>query len=121
LEAFKLLASNPLRIAVTGAISYMVAILGVLFCIASICTPAYFIQLKVSYFSNTLTDPVPMTVISGFIVAVISGAYLSVLADSADSLIQCYLIEDKDSKAKGNIIKFAPEHLKLILEDHMGI
>ena len=32
LESFKLLVSNPLKIAITGVISYMVAILGILFC-----------------------------------------------------------------------------------------
>lgn len=70
----------------------MVAILGMLFCIAIICTGAYFIQIYVPYFSERLTDPLPMTVISGFIVAVVSGVYLSILADSAESIIQCYLI-----------------------------
>lgn len=61
----------------------MVAILGILFCTAVICTGAYFVQVYVPYFSNILTDPVPMTVISGFAVIIVSGIYLSVLADSA--------------------------------------
>lgn len=43
--AFKLLVANPLKIALTGAISYMVAILGILFCTATISTAAYFIQV----------------------------------------------------------------------------
>lgn len=83
LASFKILVGNPLKIALTGAISYMVAILGILLCTGLICTGAYFIQLYVPYFSNVLTDPVPITVISGFAVIVISGIYLSVLADSS--------------------------------------
>ena len=78
-----MLTANPLKITITGAISYMVAILGVLFCIATICTAAYFVQISVNYFVTILTDPIPMTVISGLVVAVMSGVYLSVLADSA--------------------------------------
>jgi hypothetical protein len=83
LESFKILVTNPVKIALTGAISYMVAILGILFCLASICTAAYFIQVYVPYFSRILTDPIPMTVIAGFAVVVVSGIYLSILADSA--------------------------------------
>lgn len=81
--AFKILVSNPLKISLTGAISYMVAILGILFCTGVICTGAYFIQIYVPYFSSVLTDPVPITVISGFAVIVVSGIYLSILSDSA--------------------------------------
>lgn len=83
ISAFKILVSNPLKIALTGAISYMVAILGMLLCTGLICTGAYFIQIYLPYFANVLTDPIPMTVISGFVVIVVSGIYLSVLADSA--------------------------------------
>jgi hypothetical protein len=83
LESFKLLVSNPLKIAVTGVISYMVAILGILFCTAVICTGAYFIQIYLPYFSQILTNPIPITVISGFAVVIVSGIYMSILADSA--------------------------------------
>ena len=83
MEAFKILVSNPLKIAITGVVSYMVAILGILFCTAVICTGAYFIQVYVPYFSRILTDPIPMTVIGGFVVVVVSGIYMSILADSA--------------------------------------
>jgi solute carrier family 44 (choline transporter-like protein), member 2/4/5 len=44
-EAFKLLSTNPIKISVTGAISYMVAILGIIFTTAVICTGAYFVQI----------------------------------------------------------------------------
>lgn len=94
LESFKLLVTNPLKIAITGVISYMVAILGILFSTAIICTAAYFIQIYVPYFSAILTDPIPITVISGFAVVIVSGIYMSILADSAESIIQCYLIEE---------------------------
>lgn len=83
LESFKLLVSNPLKIAVTGVISYMVAILGILFCTSVICTGAYFIQIYLPYFSQILTNPIPITVISGFAVVIVSGIYMSILADSA--------------------------------------
>lgn len=83
LESFKVLTSNPLKIAITGVISYIVAILGILFCTAVICTAAYFIQVYVPYFSQRLTDPIPMTVIGGFVVVIVSGVYMSILADSA--------------------------------------
>lgn len=86
----------------------MVAILGILFCTAVICTAAYFIQVYVPYFSNILTDPIPMTVISGFVVIIVSGIYLSVLADSAQAIIQCYLIEETEAREKGISVKFAP-------------
>lgn len=88
------MVSSPLKIAITGAISYIVSILGILLCTALICAGAYFIQLYVPYFSRILTGPVPITVLSGFAVIVFSGIYMSVLADSADSIIQCYLIEE---------------------------
>ena len=83
LESFKLLVSNPLKIAVTGVISYMVAILGIIFCTSVICTGAYFIQIYLPYFSQILTNPIPITVISGFAVVIVSGIYMSILADSA--------------------------------------
>jgi hypothetical protein len=82
-ESFKLLSSNPIKITITGAISYMVSILGILFTMACVCTGAYFVQLNIPYFYQKLTDPIPVTVISGVIVAVVSGVYLSVLSDSA--------------------------------------
>lgn len=39
-----------------------------------------------------------MTVIGGFAVVVISGIYMSILADSAESIIQCYLIEETEAR-----------------------
>lgn len=76
----------------------MVAILGILFSTAIICTAAYFIQVYVPYFSQVLTDPIPMTVISGIVVIFVSGIYLSILADSAESIIQCYLMEETEAR-----------------------
>lgn len=98
LESFKVLVANPLKIAITGVISYMVTILGILFCTAIICTAAYFIQVYVPYFSEILTDPIPMTVISGFVSIIVSGIYLSILTDAAESIIQCYLMEETEAR-----------------------
>ena len=41
------------------------------------------VNKNIPYFYQKLTDPIPVTVISGVIVAVVSGVYLSVLSDSA--------------------------------------
>ena len=82
-EAFKILITNPLKISITGLISYIVLFFGVVFIVAGICTAAYFVQIEVPYFAEVLTDPIPMTVIGGIITVIVAGVFLSVLVDSA--------------------------------------
>ena len=44
-EAFKILISNPLKVSITGLISYIVLFFGAFFIVAAICTAAYFVQI----------------------------------------------------------------------------
>jgi len=83
INAFDLIASNPLKLALAGGISYLVGIIGVLFTTGVVCTTVYFVQIYVPDFNGVLTDPIPMTVISGIAVVIISAIFLSILTDSS--------------------------------------
>jgi hypothetical protein len=80
-------------LALAGGISYLVGIIGVVFTTAIACGAAYLVQVYVPAFNGVLTDPVPMTVISGIAVVIVSAIFLSILSDSSEALIQCYVMD----------------------------
>lgn len=83
INAFDMITSNPLKLALAGGISYLVGLVGVLFTTSIVCGTVYLVQIYITYLAQLVNDPVPMTVMSGIIVIIISAIYLSILSDSA--------------------------------------
>lgn len=113
-KAFNLVTDNIVKVAITDGISIFFTVLGVIGITAAISVGAYFACIRIQYLATLLTNPVIVTIGSGFIAFVIACLYLSMIDISAQAALQCYLI---DHEAGGGKTRYAKNRLKDILEE----
>jgi choline transporter-like protein 2/4/5 len=118
LEAFKLIASNPIRMALTTGLSSVVNLLGKLAITFIVLIAAYYTMMSIEYFTIMVKNPVPPTVICGLIAFAISSLYMSVYGVSCNAIIQCFLMDEIDAKSRGQRARYCPEPLREIIDDN---
>lgn len=92
-RAYNILADNVVKLSITDGISLFFKTLGILGIGVGITVAAYFACSEIKYLAETLTNPLIVTIIAGLIGFVVAGIYLSLIDLSAQSIIQCYLID----------------------------
>jgi len=93
MNAFNLISENTVKLAITDGISFFFTILGILGISVGVSVAAYFCCLEIDYFAKVLTNPLIVTIVSGLIAFVVASIYLSMIDISAQSVMQCYLID----------------------------
>jgi hypothetical protein len=92
-QAYNILADNVLKLSITDGISLFFKVIGILGIGVGVTVAAYFSCTQIKYLAETLTNPLIVTVVAGLIAFVVAGIYLSLIDLTAQSIIQCYLID----------------------------
>ena len=111
-KAFNLVTDNIVKVAITDGVSIFFTVLGVIGITAAVTVGAYFACIRIQALASLLTNPVIITIGSGFIAFVVGCLYLSMIDISAQAALQSYLI---DHEANGGKAKYAKNRLREIL------
>ena len=85
---------------VTGAISFIFALLGIGSISVLIALAAYFATLYIPYYKERIETPLIISFLSGAIAFVVSAVYLSMIDVTSISVLQCYMIDEEAGKLK---------------------
>ncbi len=96
LDAYEIFADNVTKITITTSLCVFFKFLGIMGIGISITVAAYFTCQYVESLAKLLVNPLVVTIASGLIGFVIGGIYLSMIDLSAQSIIQCFLIDKKN-------------------------
>lgn len=105
-KAYDIISENALKVTITAGISIFFTIMGILAITAAIAISAYFVVLKLTYFSTRIESPLIITFVSAVIAFLVSAVYLSMIDISAGSVLQCYLVDHERGNGK---IRYANE------------
>ena len=84
----------------TGAISFIFALLGIGSISILIAMSAYFATLYIPYYQERIETPLVISFLAGAIGFVVSGVYLSMIDVTSISVLQCYMIDEEAGKVK---------------------
>lgn len=112
LAAFRLLASNPIRLALSSGLSSLVTLLGKLAITFIVLIAAYYTMSSIEFFVVMIKNPVVPSLICALIAYAISNLYMSVYGTSCNAIIQCFLMDEIEAKARGQRARYCPEPLR---------
>ena len=92
-DAYDIISNNAIKVTLTAGISIFFTIMGIIAITAAIAISAYFVVLKLTYFSTRIESPLIITFVSGVIAFLVSAVYLSMIDISSVSVLQCYLVD----------------------------
>ena len=111
-RAYDIISENALKVTITGGISILFTLMGIIAITVAVAIAAYFTVLELPYFKERIESPLILTFVSGVIAFLISTIYLSMIDVSSGSVLQCYLIDHERGRGK---IRYANERIREIM------
>jgi hypothetical protein len=118
MAAFKLIATNPIRMALSTGLSSLVTLLGKLAITFIVLIAAYYTMASLSYYQVMIKNPIVPSVICALLAFAISSLYTAVYGVSCNAIIQCFIIDELDAKTRGMKARYCPAPLREIIDDH---
>ena len=94
------MSDHGLKLTITGAVSLLFTLLGILGIGVGVAVSAYFAVKEIDYLDSRISDPVVITVVAGLIGLAVAAIYLSLIDTCSESVMICYLLDYEHGNGK---------------------
>ena len=117
MEAFRLTATSPIRIAINSALTHLLMFVCKLTLCGIVGVGVFYSILSFKYFSMVSSPMIP-TLLCVVIVFGVSTIILSIFGTSANVIIQCFIMDELDAKSRGQKARYCPAPLREVIDNN---
>lgn len=115
-DGFEIAWSNAIRFAVVGGVGQVIMFLGKIM-IGAGTALGFYLLINYTSIRNSYSQPFYQVILMGLIGYLVGTLFMSIYAVAMDTLLQCFLVDEANQKAKGSgKAKYAPEELAEVMD-----